>query len=150
MEWIRGGGGKRGDKVVVVVKKGVGATKIEEESSGRVVWIKMEGRGMGGCDPAAHRGAAALQLRGALNGNSAIDLDDVQRALSDGVDQDGNGRIDDLCGWDFDRQAPLVDAADAGRAQLRSLVAPIDDAREGLGVCPGCTVVPIGFLGQLF
>lgn len=73
------------------------------------------------------------------NGNGAIDLDDVVRSLSDGMDQDQNGRIDDISGWDFDSAGALF-ASDAGRS-IAPLAAPIDDGLPGVGVCPRCTVV---------
>lgn len=76
-----------------------------------------------------------------VNQNGAIDLEDVLAAFSDGVDQDGNGRIDDLCGWDFIRDAGIQNA-DAG-TDWRALAAPVNDGVEGIGVCPECTLIPI-------
>lgn len=78
-----------------------------------------------------------------VNGNGALDLEDVLTGLADGVDQDGDGRADDLCGWDLDQRRPLS-STDAGRETLRAIAAPVDDARPGLGACPECTVLPIG------
>ncbi|MGV3619955.1 MAG: hypothetical protein ACO1OB_04010 [Archangium sp.] len=77
-----------------------------------------------------------------VNQNGAIDLEDVIAAFSDDVDQDENGRIDDLCGWDFVRDAGVVSAGNGG-APWRSLVAPLNDGLEGIGVCPDCTLVPL-------
>ncbi len=77
-----------------------------------------------------------------VNGNGALDLEDVAQALADGVDQDQNGRVDDLCGWDLARNAPLRSRGDAGLGPWRTLAAPVNDDREGIGVCPGCTLVP--------
>lgn len=77
-----------------------------------------------------------------VNLNGALDLEDVARALADGLDQDGNGRADDLCGWDFDRSAPLSSTRDAGSGPWRTLVAPVNDGLEGIGACPHCTLVP--------
>lgn len=78
-----------------------------------------------------------------VNGNGGGDLEDLLAAYTDGVDQDGNGRADDLCGWDFVRDAELRSDADAGGNAWRLLAAPVDDGRPGIGVCPGCTLVPI-------
>ncbi len=78
-----------------------------------------------------------------VNGNGALDLEDVQRSLADGLDQDGNGRVDDLCGWDFDRGAPIASDPDAGTEVWRHLSAAVDDGKEGIGVCPECTLLPI-------
>lgn len=77
------------------------------------------------------------------NGNGAVDLADVRAAFDDGVDDDGNGRVDDLCGWDFTRGAPISSSADAGVATFRALVAPVNDGQPGVGVCPGCTIIPV-------
>lgn len=78
-----------------------------------------------------------------VNANGALDLEDVIAAFSDGVDQDGNGRIDDLCGWDFVANAPIRSVADAGLSTWRFLAAPVNDGLPGIGVCPGCTLVPL-------
>lgn len=77
-----------------------------------------------------------------VNGNGALDLQDVLAAFSNGVDDDGDGRIDDLCGWDYSRGAPVSRTRDAG-ATVRQLVAPVNDGLPGLGVCPECTVLPL-------
>ena len=75
------------------------------------------------------------------NGNGALDLDDVQRAWSNGLDDDGNGRIDDLCGWDFERGQPVADL-DAGSFAPLLVAAPVDDGLPGIGTCPECTISP--------
>lgn len=77
-----------------------------------------------------------------VNTNGALDLEDVLAGLSDGVDQDGNGRVDDLCGWDFERDQPLSPTRDGG-APWRALAAPVGDGLPGIGVCPGCTLLPL-------
>lgn len=78
-----------------------------------------------------------------VNGNGALDLEDLIAARSDGVDSDSNGRVDDLCGWDFDRHAALMAAHDAGTGAWRALAAPVGDGLPGIGVCPDCTLLPI-------
>lgn len=77
-----------------------------------------------------------------VNGNGARDLEDLLAALADGVDQDGNGRTDDLCGWDFVRDAGIRSEVDAGAGAWRLLAAPVNDGRPGIGVCPECTLLP--------
>jgi hypothetical protein len=77
-----------------------------------------------------------------VNGNGALDLEDLIRARADGLDQDGNGRADDLCGWDFARDAGLTSSADAGVQTWRLIAAPVNDGRPGIGACPDCTLVP--------
>lgn len=77
-----------------------------------------------------------------VNANGALDLEDVLVGLSDGVDQDGNGRVDDLCGWDFGRNRQLATTRDGG-GPWRALAAPVGDGLPGIGVCPGCTLLPL-------
>ena len=85
-----------------------------------------------------------------INQNQALDLEDLLSALSDGVDQDGNGRVDDLCGWDLMRDAPIRSSPDAGVQPFRWLAAPVNDGRPGIGVCPDCTLLPVvGGPGEL-
>lgn len=76
-----------------------------------------------------------------VNANGAIDLEDLIAASSDGLDQDGNGRIDDLCGWDVGRDAPIANTPDAG--SWRRLAAPVGDGLPGIGMCPECTLLPV-------
>ncbi|MDP1822974.1 MAG: hypothetical protein Q8L48_07025 [Archangium sp.] len=81
-----------------------------------------------------------------VNANGALDLEDVLAGLADGVDQDGNGRVDDLCGWDFALERPLATTRD-GTAPWRALAAPVGDGLPGIGVCPGCTLLPVAASG---
>jgi len=78
-----------------------------------------------------------------VNANGALDLEDLISARGDGLDSDGNGRVDDLCGWDFERNAALVSAPDAGSEAWRQLSAPVGDGLPGIGVCPDCTLLPL-------
>ncbi|MFZ5446215.1 MAG: hypothetical protein ACOZQL_39880 [Myxococcota bacterium] len=77
-----------------------------------------------------------------VNANGGVDLEDLLAARADGLDQDQNGRVDDLCGWDLVRDAGPLSTADAGVEPWRLLVAPVNDGLEGIGVCPECTIVP--------
>ncbi len=85
--------------------------------------------------------------RGDVNGNGLLDPDDLRRALGDGRDGDGNGRVDDVCGWDLeDDDADPSDPAGRGGhgpGLARRVAAEIDNGLGGAGVCPRCTVWPI-------
>jgi hypothetical protein len=48
--------------------------------------------------PCGPGGAESVSDR---NGNGYLDPQDLIVACSDGVDDDGNGYVDDICGWDF-------------------------------------------------
>ncbi len=78
-----------------------------------------------------------------VNANGALDLEDVLTSFSDGEDEDGDGRVDDLSGWDFTRDAGLLSSAAAPADRTRWLAAPVNDGLEGVGACPACTVLPL-------
>ena len=43
----------------------------------------------------------ALANHGDINGNGILDPQDLIAVFSDHMDNDGNGFVDDICGWDF-------------------------------------------------
>ncbi len=76
------------------------------------------------------------------NGNGLRDPQDLLAAFSDGVDDDGNGLVDDLCGWDFVEGDN--DAEGATSTALGRLIAA--EANNGLGTvgaCPDCALLPL-------
>src|SRR5918994_7173589 len=81
------------------------------------------------------------------NGNRVIDPEDLIVRFSDGSDDDGNGYVDDISGWDFyyDQNDPAtVDAEyDHANTQMRQAAAKTNNGFLGAGVCPGCTILPI-------
>jgi hypothetical protein len=79
-----------------------------------------------------------------------LDAGDAIAALSDGKDDDGNGYVDDIAGWDyFDDDNDPFDASSyssannhgTGRAQEAG--ESTNDGKGGTGLCPRCQVVPI-------
>lgn len=102
-----------------------------------------------------------------LNGNGVVDVDDYKRdprvgkaaptgqdlitsSLSDGVDGDGNGYVDDIAGWDFfDDDNDPADASsyfaarNHGSGRANEAVEKGDDGAGSIGVCPKCQYVPI-------
>jgi len=78
------------------------------------------------------------------NGNRMLDPQDLIIKCSDGVDDDGNGYVDDISGWDF-----FMDDNDAyddtrfghGNGEARDSAAEGNDGRGDIGVCPDCSVV---------
>ncbi len=78
---------------------------------------------------------------GDVNGNGLLDPQDLLRVFGDGVDDDGNGRIDDVCGWDFvDGDA---DASDGDAEEVRGSPGTRHALLAGAGVCPDCAILPL-------
>jgi hypothetical protein len=88
------------------------------------------------CDPRVHD----------TNGNGIIDPQDLIAAFSDGHDDDGNGYVDDISGWDMleDDNDPNDDTNFGhGSGEARDSSAEGNNGRESLGVCPECTVMMV-------
>ena len=68
---------------------------------------------------------------------------------SDGVDNDGNGKIDDVNGWDFgDNDASLLGSTpysgyDHGTHVAGTIAAALDNVTGSVGVCPGCKIMAL-------
>lgn len=80
--------------------------------------------------------------------DSVLDPSDLIYTFSDGLDDDGNGYVDDIAGWDFFQgdNDPFSDWDD-GYGTHGSGVAR-DAAGEGdnggtIGVCPSCSIIPV-------
>jgi len=77
-----------------------------------------------------------------------LDPSDLLAVFSDGVDDDGNGYVDDIAGWDFfsgdnDPYAALESGyADHGSGVMKE-AAGLGDDGGGIGMCPNCAIVPI-------
>jgi hypothetical protein len=75
------------------------------------------------------------------------DPSDLIAVWSDGVDDDGNGYIDDICGWDFfwndnnPYDEALKDGYSHGSKEGRWSVGEGDGGGGSIGSCPNCMVV---------
>ncbi|MBX3285473.1 MAG: hypothetical protein KF703_09045 [Actinobacteria bacterium] len=81
------------------------------------------------------------------NGNGVADPEDLilDPAFSDGVDDDGNGYVDDISGWDFlyGDNNPL-DTVDYGHGTGEAKDSTADDnGQRDVGSCPDCRFVPV-------
>lgn len=81
--------------------------------------------------------------RGDYNGNGILDAQDLIAIFSNGVDEDANGFVDDIAGWDFadddnDPSGPL-----AGAPSARALLGEANNGVGSAGVCPRCTLLPL-------
>ncbi len=81
-----------------------------------------------------------------LNGNGFIDAQDLIRQYSNGVDDDGNGYIDDIAGWDFfenDNDPDDDTGFNHGTGRAIEQVGEANNAIEFPGVAPSAMFVPI-------
>jgi len=79
-----------------------------------------------------------------------VTIDDLLDTFSDGVDDDGNGFPDDICGWDFLRNTNealgVRDFPEGGHGEDRAkdAVAVADNSFDDKpGYCPHCMVLPV-------
>jgi hypothetical protein len=81
------------------------------------------------------------------NGNGIVDPEDIIVRFSNGVDNDHNGYIDDISGWDFynDQNDPAtIDSTyDHANGQMKQAAAQTNNGIEDAGVCPDCRVMPV-------
>jgi len=77
-----------------------------------------------------------------------LDPSDLIYTFSDGVDDDGNGYIDDIAGWDFfaDDNDPYPDFDDGfgthGTGTMREAIGEGDNGGR-IGTCPNCSLIPL-------
>ncbi len=80
------------------------------------------------------------------NGNGLVDPRDLIRAFSDGVDDDGNGYLDDISGWDFfwhDNDPHDDTDFGHGDGEAKDSAAEGDNGEDTIGVCPRCSVLMV-------
>ena len=79
-----------------------------------------------------------------------LDVSDILATFSDGVDDDGNGYVDDIAGWDFfaNDNDPYHEFSDGfgthGSGVVEDMAAEGGDEENGsIGQCPNCAVLPV-------
>ncbi len=80
------------------------------------------------------------------NGNGVLDAGDLIVQFSDGVDDDKNGYVDDISGWDFfkDDNDPYDDTRYGhGTGEARDSTAEANNGMGGQGFCPKCKFIPL-------
>lgn len=88
--------------------------------------------------------ASAGHPLGDRNGNGKLDAGDLILNFSDGVDDDGNGYVDDISGWDFmkDDNDPYDDTRYGhGTGEADDSTAATNNGIGDAGVCPECRFV---------
>lgn len=68
----------------------------------------------------------------------------------DGVDDDGNGFVDDKYGWDFadNQPQPVISAKNYHATHVAGIIAADHDSGSVLGVAPKAEIVPVNFMDQ--
>lgn len=97
-----------------------------------------------GLSPAASPGHPA----GDWNQNGILDAGDLidNPMFSDGVDDDANGYVDDISGWDFfknDNNAYDDTRYGHGTGEARDSAAATNNGMGDAGICPMCRFVPL-------
>ena len=80
------------------------------------------------------------------NGNGLLDAQDLLKAFSNGVDDDGNGYVDDIAGWDFfeDDNDPGDDVDFGhGTGQAGNALAEAGNGEGMPGVAPSAMFMPL-------
>jgi hypothetical protein len=89
-------------------------------------------------------GEAAELANWDKNDNGMLDPQDLIIHCSDGIDDDGNGYVDDISGWDFfadDNDAYDDNRFGHGNGEARWSVAEGNNGMGDIGVCPDCTAL---------
>jgi len=83
---------------------------------------------------------------GDANRNGVLDPEDLIINFSDGTDDDGNGYVDDISGWDFakDDNNPYDDTRNGhGTGEAKDSTATADNGIGTAGNCPQCRVLSL-------
>ncbi|UQA57947.1 FG-GAP-like repeat-containing protein [Polyangium aurulentum] len=80
------------------------------------------------------------------NGNGLLDAGDLILVYTDGIDDDKNGYVDDISGWDFmmDDNDPYDDTRYGhGTGEAHDSVSQANNGIGGAGACPLCRFLPM-------
>ncbi len=80
------------------------------------------------------------------NKNGIIEPGDLIAIFSNGIDEDGNGYVDDIAGWDFhEMDNDPWDRTDFGHGTGEALdsTAALDNGIGFSGICGNCSVMPV-------
>lgn len=86
------------------------------------------------------------QVKGDRNRNGILDAGDIILNYSDGFDDDGNGYVDDISGWDFYKNDndPYDDTRYGhGTGEGADSTARANNEIGEAGVCPGCRMLQL-------
>ena len=90
---------------------------------------------------------AGASVPGDHNNNGILDAEDLIVEFSDGIDNDGNGYVDDISGWDFynNQNNPATYDITYGHAneQMKNAAAITNNGFGEAGFCPDCMLLPV-------
>jgi hypothetical protein len=80
-----------------------------------------------------------------VNGNAVTDPEDLIVLKSNGVDEDGNGYVDDICGWDFfEFDNDPFDEVQYGHGTGEAEDSAAEANNGGaIATCPNCMTLPV-------
>lgn len=84
--------------------------------------------------------------RGDVDGDGLLEPSDVLRVFSNDLDDDGDGWVDDIAGWDFldqDNEPSAPDEKSFSTETARAAAARANDGVGFAGACPRCTLLPL-------
>jgi hypothetical protein len=97
-------------------------------------------------EPSLKPEASGDHPKGDKNNNKVLDAGDLILNYSDKVDDDGNGYVDDISGWDFmkDDNDPYDDTRYGhGTGEANDSCAATNNGMADAGVCPLCRFIPL-------
>ncbi len=97
-------------------------------------------------DPHLTPAATGTSVAGDVNRNGLLDPSDLIANFSDGTDDDANGYVDDISGWDFYKNDndPFDDTFYLhGTEEASWSTAQTNDGMGDAGVCPACRFLPL-------
>ncbi|MGE5788564.1 MAG: FG-GAP-like repeat-containing protein, partial [Myxococcales bacterium] len=79
------------------------------------------------------------------NNNGILDPEDIIALYHNDVDDDGNGLVDDIAGWNFAESNNDLRhrSSTHGTEVALDVLAPVNDNKDRAGVCPACLGLPI-------
>jgi hypothetical protein len=102
--------------------------------------------GDGRVSPADYIGDPRVHPTGPSGAATALTALDLIRAFSDGIDNDHNGYVDDIAGWDFhegtNNPADRVEFGH-GTGEALDSTAAIGNGIAGAGICGNCSFLPL-------
>src|SRR4051795_6353419 len=114
--------------------------------AGTAPFVKHEEGTTRGCvDGGKHAYLNTVKIGGAKT--AYLSPEDIIVGLSNGKDDDHNGYVDDISGWNFDRNTNDPQSEDTSYGHAPGLIGDIagqmNNGYEAVGECPNCRVVPI-------